>query len=238
VACGGLPGRPASENLPSPATLSNCEADKASTPHLYIPGQPLFITFRLRDSLPPNRPFPPCGLTSGEAFLALDRLVDHARSGPAFLRQPAIAEIVLVSIEYGSELEHYRIHSWVIMPNHVHLLLTPLVAVSRLLGSLKSSTAKQANPMLHRTGQAFWQDESYDHLVRNGDEFRRIQGYIENNPVTAGLETRPQDYAWSSAGRPGRPPQAKGLPHSELKCSNRRVSLFHTTFDTAPAAAS
>jgi putative transposase len=60
------------------------------------------------------------------------------------------------------------------MPNHVHVLLTPAVSLSKALGSLKAATAKRANLLLQRTGQAFWQDESYDHLVRSGDEFRRI----------------------------------------------------------------
>ena len=99
------------------------------------------------------------------------------------------------------------------MPNHVHLLLTPLVEVSRLLGSLKGATAREANSLLHQTGRAFWQHESYDHLVRGGDEFRRIKRYIENNPVAAGLAATPEGYSWSSAGAPERPPQAEGLPH-------------------------
>jgi REP element-mobilizing transposase RayT len=100
------------------------------------------------------------------------------------------------------------------MPNHVHLLLTPHVEMSRLLCSLKSVTAKRANLLLGRTGEPFWQDESYDHLVRNGEEFRRIQRYIENNPVRALLASAEEDYRWSSAfGRAESPPQAEGLPH-------------------------
>jgi hypothetical protein len=75
-------------------------------------------------------------------------------------------------------------------------------------------TAKRANLLLQRSGEAFWQDESYDHLVRNGEEFRRIKRYIENNPVRALLARTPQDYRWSSAfGRAESPPQAEGLPH-------------------------
>ena len=182
-------------------------------PHLHITGQPLFVTFRLHDSLPRNRAFPAANLTSGEAFVAMDRLLDQARSGPMFLRQPNIAQLVLASIEYGAETGHYQMHAWVIMPNHVHLLFTPHVSVSKLLGSLKAATAKRANLLLERTGQPFWQDESFDRLVRDGEEFRRMQRYIENNPVVAGLVTRAEEYLWSSAGRPGRPPQAEGLPH-------------------------
>jgi hypothetical protein len=67
-------------------------------------GQPQFITFRLRDSLPPNRPFPATSMSSGEAFLAMDRLLDEARCGPTFLRQPVISQVVLDSIYRGAEL--------------------------------------------------------------------------------------------------------------------------------------
>jgi REP element-mobilizing transposase RayT len=143
----------------------------------------------------------------------MDRLLDHARSGPMFLRQPEIAQVVLTSIDYGVEIGHYELHAFAIMSNHVHLLLTPHINVSKLLCSLKRATARKANLLLCRTGQPFWQDESYDHLVRNGEEFRRIQRYIEYNPVKAGLVARPEDYPYSSAGRPTRPPQATSLPH-------------------------
>ena len=182
-------------------------------PHLFVIGEPLFVTFRLHDSLPAHRPFPASNLTSGEAFVIMDRCLDTARCGPAFLRQPAIAQLVEASIHHGEAIGHYALHSWVIMPNHVHLLLTPRVSVSKLLGSLKAATSKRANLLLQRSGQPFWQDESYDHLVRNHHEFGRIQRYIENNPVAAGLAARPEDYAWSSAGRPARPPQVGDLPH-------------------------
>jgi putative DNA methylase len=132
----------------------------------------------------------------------MDRLLDQARCGPTFLRQSAIAGVVLASLQYGKEIKHYDLHAWVIMPNHVHLLLTPDVSVSKLLNSLKAATARRANLILQRTGQPFWQDESYDHSVRNRDEFQRIRHYIENNPVAAGLAARPEEYAWSSAGDP------------------------------------
>jgi putative transposase len=129
-------------------------------------GQPQFITFRLRDSLPANRPFPATSISSGEAFLAMDRLLDEARCGPTFLRQPVISQVVFDSIYRGAELAQYQLHSWVIMPNHVHLLLTPQVSLSKLLGSMKAASAKRANLLLHRSGEPFWQDESYDLVHR------------------------------------------------------------------------
>jgi putative transposase len=55
--------------------------------------------------------------------------------------------------------------------------------------------------MLGLTGKPFWQDESYDRLVRDGTEFERIRRYIEYNPVRAGLVATPAAYPWSSAGR-------------------------------------
>ena len=85
------------------------------------------------------------------------------------------------------------------MANHVHALLLPLVSPPRLMQALKGATAREANRILGRTGETFWQAESYDHWVRDERELERIAAYIENNPVQAGLATRPEDYAWSSA---------------------------------------
>jgi REP element-mobilizing transposase RayT len=129
----------------------------------------------------------------------MDRLLGETRFGPRFLSQPKIAALVADTIEGGEGAGRYETHAWVIMPNHVHLLLTAHLNISEVLRSLKGFTARQANLLLHRSGQPFWQDESYDHLVRNIDEFRRIERYIENNPVAAGLVTAPEAYRWCSA---------------------------------------
>ena len=67
--------------------------------------------------------------------------------------------------------------------------------------SLKGFTARKANVILGRTGQPFWQDESFDHWVRDEVEFARVVSYIERNPVTAGLVKDPGDWRWSSARR-------------------------------------
>ena len=84
------------------------------------------------------------------------------------------------------------------MANHVHVLLLPGMSPSQLLKSLKGHTAREANRLLGRTGEPFWQRESYDHWARNPAEFDRIATYIENNPVKAGLVQRAEDYRWSS----------------------------------------
>ena len=124
----------------------------------------------------------------------------HNEKGPMYLRQPEIAQIVTNSIRKGVDLGHYKLHAYVVMANHVHLLIQPTIAPDRLLRSLEGSTAREANRLLDRTGEPFWQKESYDHWVRNTKEFLKIKAYIENNPVKAGLVRDARDFPWSSAG--------------------------------------
>ena len=103
------------------------------------------------------------------------------------------------------------------MPNHVHLLFqpketTPESAVgesrigemedsksplSKIMHSLKSYTAHEANRILHRSG-VFWQSESYDHWVRDDDELERIVDYIMANPVKAGMVKNPHEWFFCS----------------------------------------
>ena len=169
-------------------------------PHVYDPERCVFLTWRLHDSLPPHRAFPAGAVNSGQAFAAMDRLLDEACNGPFYLRQPAVADMIVEAIQYNADiLGHYVLHAFVVMPNHVHLLSTPAVALPKLTKSLKGITAKRANAMLALTGSPFWQDESYDRLVRDEREFERIRNYIEGNPVRAGLVREASEYRWSSA---------------------------------------
>jgi len=161
----------------------------------------MFVTWRLWGSLPRNRWFVR-ELTSGQAFVAMDRILDCAETGPRYLARPEIARMVTDAIRHrDGELRHYELHAFVVMSNHVLLLFTALIDVTKILRSLKRYTAVEANRILGRTGQPFWQDESYDRLVRDDNEFDRITHYIENNPVKAGLVSAAADYLWSSARR-------------------------------------
>jgi REP element-mobilizing transposase RayT len=169
-------------------------------PHWDVVEEPFFVTFRLHDSLPHSRIFPPSRQTTGTAFVAMDQILDEARRGPLFLRRPAIAKLTVEALRDGDRRFHrYQLHSFVVMPNHVHLLVTPHVVATQWLGPLKGFTAHEANFILGRQGRPFWQDESYDHLVRSGTEFQRIRRYIERNPVKAGLACAVEEYPWSSA---------------------------------------
>jgi putative transposase len=178
-------------------------------PHLDAMEQPLFVTFRLHGSLPPGRTFPKESMSSGKAFVCMDRLLENHRSSPMYLQAPNIAQCVVDAIQQGGS-SSYILHAWVVMPNHVHLLITPRSDVPRLLQKLKGSTARQANQLMGRTGP-FWQEESYDHLVRNSKEFGRIESYIVRNPVQAGLVQSAEEYPWSSASRWGGLKPAAGL---------------------------
>jgi REP element-mobilizing transposase RayT len=118
-----------------------------------------------------------------------------------------IASLLIQALYDGQDdLHRYQLHAFVVMPNHVHLLVTPGVTTRQWLGPLKGFTAHQANDVLGRRGP-FWQDESYDHLIRDDQQFRRVQRYIEHDPVRAGLAASPEQFAWSSA-TPGRSPAA------------------------------
>ena len=174
-------------------------------PHWDVPGQPLFVTFCLHDSLPASRVFPPTRLSAGKTFVAMDRLLEETRSGPHYLKLPEVAQIVVEALHDGeTRFQRYELHAYVVMSNHVHLLVTPQVTSREWLGPLKGFTAHRANQLLARQGP-FWQDESYDHLVRNPGEFEKIRGYIEYNPVKAGLVKVPEAFPWSSAKPAGKP---------------------------------
>jgi REP element-mobilizing transposase RayT len=130
----------------------------------------------------------------------MDKLLDAAVTGPRFLQQPEVAEIVVAALKSGErDFNRYELHAFVVMANHVHMLITPRVIATKWLGPLKGFTAHEANKLLGTPGRYLWQDESYDHLVRSSEEFRRIERYIQHNPVKAGIVECPGDFRWSSA---------------------------------------
>ena len=131
--------------------------DERRLPHWETVDQPLFVTFRLHASLPAHRVFPPDSLArSGKAFVAMDRVLDRGASGRLYLRRPELAEMGVVALHDGERRFHrYQLHAYVVMPNHVHLLMTPKVVATRWLAPLKGFTAYQANELLGSHGQAF-----------------------------------------------------------------------------------
>jgi putative transposase len=188
------------ENPDGRETLPCMRDFRRRLPHQHPDGKWLFVTWHLHGSVPHARYPPPDKLASGAAFVWMDRYLDTTRHGPKYLALESIASIVVASLHRGVQIGHYELGAYLIMPNHVHVLLLPKISPSRLMQSLKGVTARDANRILGRAGETFWQAESYDHWVRDEKEWRRIAAYIENNPVKAGLMSLAEDYRWSSAG--------------------------------------
>jgi REP-associated tyrosine transposase len=126
-------------------------------------------------------------------------MLDAGSSGPLWLKDPEIGDCVERTILCGAGVGHYVLRAYVVMPNHVHVLLEPLVPLHKLMAAVKGVSARDANGKLGRTGKPFWQDESFDHWVRDAGQFARTKTYIENNPVKARLCAKPEDWPWSSA---------------------------------------
>jgi len=150
--------------------------------------------------VPPDR-YPSLGSEfAGRAFEWIDRCLDAAASGPMWLERADVAQAVVAALDYGATtLHYYDLHAFAVMPNHVHVLLTPQVTVGRLIQSVKGYSAREANRILGRVRTPFWQQEYFDHWIRDKAEFVRIVSYIENNPVRSGLVPRPELFRWSSA---------------------------------------
>ena len=178
-----------------------------------------FITIRLFDSLPQtvlHRIKQELAIrkpenVSRETFLLAEKYLDMGY-GECFLRLRKVACIVRDSLlKYDGE--RYRLIAWVIMANHIHLLLRPKPGyhLEKIIHSFKSFTALQSNRRLDRSG-SFWMRESFDRYIRDEQHFARTIRYIENNPVKAGLCSSPDEWEFGSAWleREGR--QDAGVP--------------------------
>ncbi len=209
---------------------------RRNLPHWQPFGVPFFLTYRLAGTLPRNflnelekkrdwlRTLPRDPKYSEQEwqtriekrlFALWDEQLDKDRK-VQWLADPRIAGLVRENLYHHAGTK-YALWAYVIMPNHVHVLLKPDEVwekrfkeaesdraqyekgpLSAILHSLRSYTAHKANKVLGRTGK-FWQEEPFDHWVRDNTEFERIIYYIENNPVKAGLVERPEDWRFSSA---------------------------------------
>lgn len=187
-------------------------------PHVKREGASYFVTFRLADSLPrevllrfeqeyaealrrlaPNATGEQAEEIHRELRRQIERYLDQG-AGECHLRKPAIADMVADALRHFHG-QHYLLDEWVVMPNHVHVILWPMpnFTLSEILKSRKRHTARQANLILGKTGETFWQRESYDHWISNDDEKASIRRYIRMNPVNARLCKTPEDWKWSNA---------------------------------------
>jgi REP element-mobilizing transposase RayT len=172
---------------------------RRNLPHWHPDGAVIFFTWKLHGCYHSSREKERYA-NPGQAFLAMDRVLDKADCGPTWLKQPRIAQCVKDALEFGErQLKLYSLIAYVIMPNHVHVVLSPKTSLPRITKSIKGFTARKANAILGRTSEPFWQDESYDHWARNESELQKIIGYVERNPVSSGLVERIEEWPWSSA---------------------------------------
>ena len=131
-----------------------------------------------------------------------DDALHRSLTGPFWLKEERVAQVVVDSILFHDG-NWFDVLAYCIMPNHVHLVLTPYESSStadfsftRILHNIKRNSANHANKVLSRTG-TFWQHESHDHYVRDEKELERIIKYVLYNPVKANLVKEQTDWKWS-----------------------------------------
>ena len=182
-------------------------------PHWRQEGCTYFVTFRLGDSIPQDKlrqwehELEEWQRRNPEPHSAEQRAEYHekfterfhqwldAGEGACWLRDPARAAVVEEAL-HSFEGQRYVLSGYVVMPNHVHVLVRPLQGhlLKEILHSWKSFTAHKLNEGLGRTGKV-WQDESFDCIVRGPAQLDKYAAYIGANPAKAGL--RPGEYKLS-----------------------------------------
>jgi REP element-mobilizing transposase RayT len=170
-------------------------------PHRDSPGLTQFVTFRLHDGLPAARRFEWEALLriedNRQRRIRLEEFLDRGH-GQCWLRQPKIATLAEGALQHFDG-ERYQLLAWVIMPNHVHVLVqvcqTPL---AKVMQSWKRFIAREANKLLQREG-IFWEREYWDTYMRDEAQVIKARRYTEQNPVKAGLVTDAKAWQWSSA---------------------------------------
>jgi REP element-mobilizing transposase RayT len=191
--------------------------DRGHLPHWEKDSATYFVTFRLADSLPRSvlqtieserEAIVKTAAQAGRELspdehrklqrlstVKIERYLDSG-AGACRLKEPAIASIVASTLRHFDD-SRYRLLAWCIMPNHVHVVarLFPGQALSSVVHSWKSFTAKKCNASLGMKG-SFWQREYYDHLIRDEDDLERVVGYLADNPAEAGLHDWPWVWLW------------------------------------------
>ena len=119
--------------------------------------------------------------------------------GECHLKNHDLANMVQDTLLFH-EGERFHLHAWCVMPNHVHVLVTlkPEYPLRKVLQSWRSFSAHEANKMLGRKG-SFWFRDPWDRFIRNQRHFGNARHYIEQNPVTAGLCEKPEEWPYGSA---------------------------------------
>jgi len=174
-------------------------------PHFDAGPIPQFVTFRLSGSLPQVKLLQwKVQLQSGqiddaELHRKIESYLDRGM-GDCWLRNPGVTDMMQKALRHFDG-QRYWLHGWVIMPNHVHVVFTPVAGnlLPNIVQSWKSFSAKSANKLLERHG-TFWQEDYFDRYVRDLDHFERILWYVAQNPIVARLCEKPEDWPYSHVG--------------------------------------
>ena len=193
-------------------------------PHFDAGDVPQFVTWRLADAVPANlilnwKSELECETDEVKKTEIARRIEAYSDKGMGAceLRDPRAARIVQETLFRNHEV-CCQLHCWVIMPNHVHVLLTPKgLSLDGVIKRLKGASAVEVNRLLGRSGR-LWQPGYFDRLIRNSKQSEGTTNYIEWNPVKAKLIADPSLWAWSSRNQDAR----KRLETVAFECLNRR----------------
>ena len=177
--------------------------ERGYLPHFDAPFVTQFVTFMLHDDFPVTRRREWEGILNepedSQRRRKLEAWLDRGH-GECWLRRADLAALVEAQLRKGDG-QDYQLQSWMLMPNHVHVVVdvwaTPL---SELLRVWKGTSARAANLALRRSGR-FWEREYFDTLIRDGEHLKRAVRYTENNPVKAALVAERKAWQWGSAQR-------------------------------------
>jgi REP element-mobilizing transposase RayT len=133
---------------------------------------------------------------ASETARRVERWLDQGL-GRCRLKDSAAARLVVDAMHYFDG-QRYELGSYVVMPNHVHAVVRPLMCneepLERILQSWKRYSAREINRRFELTG-TFWQEESFDRIIRDEEHLWRVLQYIGSNPAMAGL-SREQCPCW------------------------------------------
>jgi putative transposase len=185
-------------------------------PHFDHPGLLQSITFRLADALPSSA-IEKMRLPETDDARFREKLEAYldAGYGTCLLKEPENAEIVENALLHFDQ-QRYRLLAWVIMPNHVHVLIETQEGYSMpdVIHSWKSFSAKKVNQRIGREGEV-WQREYFDRFIRDDRHLKAVIDYIEQNPVKAGLVKHAADWQYGSAAPRARAGGSAGFQPAE-----------------------
>ena len=170
-------------------------------PNFDMPGLVQFINYRLDDAMPASLRHEWVALLEVDDELKrrtkIEEYLDRG-CGRCELRDPRAAAVVEENwLHFNGQ--DYRLLAWVVMPNHVHLLVEIWqTQQAQLIKDWKGFSARRINRVLGRRGK-LWQDDYWDRYIRDEAHYRKVMRYIESNPVNSGLVKTPEQWPFSSA---------------------------------------